>query len=67
MIFGNNMPALGASNIPMAEGYDCSFGPSLALVESARNDFAMFKAMLQSDFREASIMKESATRYVQEA
>lgn len=67
MIFGNNMTALGASNIPMAEGYDCSFGPSLALVESARNDFAMFKAMLQSDFREASIMKESATSYVQEA
>lgn len=67
MIFGNNMTALGASNIPMAEGYDCSFGPSLALVESARNDFAMFKAMLQSDFREASIMKESSTGYVQEA
>lgn len=60
MIFSGNTTALGANNIPMAEGYDCSYGVSLALVESARNDYAMFKALLQSDYREMAICKESS-------
>lgn len=60
MIFNSNTTALGASTIPMAEGYDCSYGASLALVEAARNDFAMFQAMVNADYREMSICKESA-------
>lgn len=59
MIFNSNTTALGATNIPMAEGYDCSYGASLALVEAARNDFAMFKALVTADYKEMSICKES--------
>lgn len=59
MIFSGNTTALGASTIPMAEGYDCSFGVSLALVEAARNDLSVFRAMVQSDYREMAICKES--------
>jgi hypothetical protein len=44
----------------MAEGYDCSFGPALALVEGARNDYAMFRAMLNVESRELQIRNESA-------
>ena len=66
MIFGNNTTSLGASTIPMAEGYDCSYGAALALVESARNDYAMFKAMIGADYREIGIRKEAAEGYVQE-
>lgn len=59
MIFSGNTTALGASTIPMAEGYDCSYGASLALVESARNDLAMFKALVLADYKEMSIYRES--------
>lgn len=60
MIFNSNTTALSASTIPMAEGYDCSYGASLALVESARNDLAMFQALVQADYKEMAICKESA-------
>ena len=59
MIFSGNKTALGATTIPMAEGYDCSYGVGLALVESARNDLAVFKAMVQADYKEMAICKES--------
>lgn len=59
MIFSGNTTALGASTIPMAEGYDCSYGASLALVESARNDLAMFQALVHADYKEMAICKES--------
>ena len=59
MIFGSNTTALSASTIPMAEGYDCSYGVGLALVESARNDLAMFQALVQADYKEMAICKES--------
>lgn len=59
MIFNGNTTALNASTIPMAEGYDCSFGVSLALVESARNDLAVFRALVQADYKEMAICKES--------
>ena len=65
MIFNSNTTLLGASNIPMAEGYDSSCGAALALVESARNDYAMFNAMLEADWNELRIRKES-TGVVQE-
>ena len=54
MIFNTNTTSLGSS-IPMAEGYDGSIGCAKALVESARNDYAMFRAMLESDARELSL------------
>ena len=66
MIFNNNTTSLGSINIPMAEGYDCSYGCALALVESARNDYAMFRAMLDADARELAIKNES-TGYVAES
>ena len=53
MIF--NMNTNYSNNIPMAEGYDGSIGCAKALVESARNDYAMFRAMLESDARELSL------------
>lgn len=59
MIFSGNTTALGATTIPMAEGYDCSYGASLALVESARNDLAMFQALVHADYKEMAICKES--------
>lgn len=59
MIFSGNTTALGASTIPMAEGYDCSYGVGLALVESARNDLAMFQALVHADYKEMTICKES--------
>ncbi len=59
MIFNNNSTVLGKS-IPMAEGYDCSYGAALALVEGARNDYAMFQAMLGVESRELQIRNESA-------
>lgn len=67
MFYDNDYTSLngGAVNIPMAEGYDCSYGAALALVESARNDLAMFNAMLNVEAAEHRILKES-TGYVQE-
>ena len=68
MFYDNDYTSLngGAVNIPMAEGYDCSYGAALALVDSARNDLAMFEAMLKVEATEHRILKES-TDYVQEA
>lgn len=60
MIFNNNSTSLGTMSIPMAEGYDGSCGAALALLESARNDYAMFRAMLDSDARELAIRNESS-------
>ena len=67
MIFDNDYTSLngGASAIPMAEGYNCSYGAALALVESARNDFAMFNAMMGIEARSSAIMREF-TSVVQE-
>lgn len=65
MIFGGNTTALSATTIPMAEGYDCSYGVGLALVEAARNDLSMFQALVQADYKEMAICKES-TGVVQE-
>ena len=45
MIFNTDTTLL-SSNVAMAEGYDCSVGTALALIDSARNDGAMFEAML---------------------
>lgn len=45
MIFNTDTTTL-SSNVAMAEGYDCSIGTALALIDSARNDRAMFEAML---------------------
>ena len=64
MIFSGNTTALGATSIPMAEGYE-NYGVGLALVESARNDLSMFQALVQADYKEMSICKES-TGVVQE-
>lgn len=58
MIFNNNTTSL-VDNVVMAEGYDGSCGAALALIESARNDFAMFRAMLDVDARELQIQRES--------
>ena len=55
MIFDNNSTTLGSIDIPVVEGYDCSTGAARALIESAKNDYAMFNAMLKVDFREAHI------------
>lgn len=66
MIFSGNMTSLGASTIPMAEGYDCAYGVGLALVEGARNDLAVFRAMLEADYKEMAIYNES-TGYVRES
>lgn len=57
MIFDSNTTSLGSS-IPMAEGYDCSYGVELALIESAQNDMAVFKAMLNADAYECNIRKQ---------
>ena len=59
MIFNSNTTSLGSS-IPMAEGYDCSYGVAQALIESARNDYQMFRAMLDIDARELQIQRESS-------
>ena len=59
MIFNSNTTSLGSS-IPMAEGYDCSCGVAQALIESARNDYQMFRAMLDIDARELQIKRESS-------
>jgi hypothetical protein len=53
-----------SSSIPMAEGYDGSIGCAKALIESAQNDYAMFRAMLESDAREIQAMKSG---YVNES
>lgn len=66
MIFDNNSTTLGSIDIPVVEGYDCSTGAARALIESARNDYAMFNAMLKVDFREAHIERAGADNYVTE-
>jgi hypothetical protein len=45
MIFDVDSTSL-SSNVAMAEGYDCSIGTALALIDSARNDYSMFEAMI---------------------
>ena len=62
MIFDMNTDT--SSSIPMAEGYDGSIGCAKALIESAQNDYAMFRAMLESDAREIQAMKSG---YVNES
>ena len=62
MIFDMNIDI--PSSIPMAEGYDGSIGCAKALIESAQNDYAMFRAMLESDAREIQAMKSG---YVNES
>ena len=59
MIFESNTTMLGTLDIPMAEGYDCSTGIARALIESAKNDMAMFRAMLEVDQREAIINRQT--------
>lgn len=67
MIFNSNSTTLGSSiNIPMAEGYDSGVGVALALVESAQNQYEMFKAMMQVEAQEMSIMN-SQSGVMQEA
>ena len=64
MIFDNNTTALGSSlDIPMAEGYDCSYGCAKALLDLAENDYAMFREMLNVEARDLQLQK---TGYVQE-
>lgn len=63
MIFNSNTTSLG-STVAMAEGYDCSIGTALALIESARNDNAMFNAMLGI---EAQALKLEHSGYVAES
>ena len=58
MIFNTNTTSLGSS-IPMAEGYDGSIGCAKALVESARNDYAMFRAMLDVNESEVYALSEA--------
>lgn len=65
MIFNNNTTVLGPSTIPMAEGYDCSYGTALALIESAKNDRVMFEAMLNIEAQELNI-RNSSSGYVAE-
>lgn len=60
MIFNSNTTSLGTDHYAMAEGYDCSYGCALALVESARNEYKMFRAMLDIDARELQIKRESS-------
>ena len=62
MIFDMNIDT--SSSIPMTEGYDGSIGCAKALIESAQNDYAMFRAMLESDAREIQAMKSG---YVNES
>ena len=59
MIFESNTTMLGTLDIPMAEGYDCSTGIARALIESAKNDMAMFRAMLEVDQREIMINRQT--------
>ena len=59
MIFESNTTMLGTLDIPMAEGYDCSTGVAQALIESAQNDMAMFRAMLEVDQREVMINRQT--------
>lgn len=60
MIFNSNTTSLGTDHYAMAEGYDCSYGCALALIESARNEYKMFRAMLDIDARELQIQRESS-------
>ena len=65
MIFDSNQTNLGnyEGTIPMAEGYDCEIGVAVALIESAKNDLAIFKSMLECDAMELAESKG----FVQEA
>lgn len=67
MIFNTNTTSmLGTVDIPMDEAYANSYGAALALVESANNDYNMFRALLNVDAHEISI-SESASGYVLES
>ena len=71
MIFNSNSTKLGNTiNYPVNEKYDGTLGCAIALVESARNDFAMFKAALAHDMQEfnhSTSMNESAVIALNEA
>ena len=67
MVFSTNTTSmLGTVDIPMDEAYANSYGAALALVESANNDYNMFRALLNIDAHEISI-SESASGYVLES
>ena len=63
MIFNTDSTLL-SNNVAVAEGYDCSIGTALALVDSARNDRAMFEAMLSI---EAQSLQLESSGYTNES
>ena len=63
MIFNTDSTLL-SNNVAVAEGYDCSIGTALALIDSARNDRAMFEAMLNI---EAQSLQLESSGYTNES
>ena len=47
--------------IPAAEGYNCTTGAAFAMMESARNDMNLFRAIITSDFNEVAAMNEGTS------
>ncbi len=56
MIFDINKTSLG-SDVAVIEGYDYNTGFAQMMIESAQNDLAMFKSMLNIDAREIAMRK----------
>lgn len=59
MIFSSNTTQLGdfSSKFAVDENYTASYGSALALVESAKTDYQMFRAMLNADAVEMGLKK----------
>lgn len=59
MIFGSNTTQLGdfSSKFAVDANYTASYGSALALVESAKTDYQMFRAMLNADAVEMGLKK----------
>ena len=59
MIFSSNTTQLGdfSSKFAVDANYTASYGSALALVESAKTDYQMFRAMLNADAVEMGLKK----------
>ena len=66
MIFDTNTTSLNSTiDFPVLENYDCAYGHALALLDNARNDYAIFEAMLKVDANEIAIRRSSSSYFAE--
>lgn len=61
-IFTNSNRITGDYELDTPSGYEGSVGASQMFIESVQNDLTLFEALITNDFREVSLLNESASQ-----